>query len=384
MTTIRCPTLVPLSGIALPERYKPTTVSEISVADKPDNTDDSAYDSAHDEERDESGSRGISDTINRYLLGCLINIKYYAKANGTYSIRQKVNGSGSKYFRASASYRRMFFFADMLSKGTVFAIFEQNNNDTELFFRSQQRERLRVGDFVLIQEPEPVKHVMPGSVYKVNTIRPWLLLHRPVLGYTIDAKAPEADKQEFFFLSGVKLLKANGFTPVKATCNGTLCDRQKSIDTMDSEGCGCYCGDTRVPGFVLSTNFEFKVLRQGRPKIRGFRSWRFTLILFRSYPPTSCSLQALDDSIENIRKSGEAIVKHVNENGGWDVMAWYKRGTITDGSARSANANPAEVDQTVSAEKQELHIVYLYPTKTEIIRTNAFKAKQFNPATLDI
>lgn len=111
---------------------------------------------------------------------------------------------------------------------------------------------------------------------------------------------------------------------------------------MDSEGCGCCCSDSQVLGFVLSTNLQFRVWQQGCQTARGFGLWHFALLLFRSCPPTSCSLQALDDSIKNIRKCGSNVVKCINKNSGWDMLAWHKRGTQTDSSARSANANPAE------------------------------------------
>lgn len=412
MTEKTLPQLEGLNGQPIPAKLKPTTISEINIAGRDSNyLDDDQYGETQPPVQDpqdpdpnppqppqeqqptqpggeQQTAAALPDptenTTDRYLIGCLVNVKYHPKSTGTYSIRQKIGASGtSKYLKSSTTYRRMFFWADMLSNGDVFATFEQNNADTNTMFRNGRKENLKIGDFVLFLEPDPVEHIMPGDVYKVNTIRPWIMIKRPTLGYDIPPTPPREGKQEFFFLRNQKV-GIHGFTPVQSVCNGSFCDRQKSISTMEGEGCGCYAVDSRISGFVLAVHVKIVLPSLRTQMIRGFRSWRFTNLLFSSTPPSSGqSLEKLEAKIDDIREKGGEIVNYVNDNGGWDVVGWYKRGVQTDGSASASN-NPPDVDQLVASDKLKVNITYLYPSNLGIKRNSEFKEKQFDVATLDL
>lgn len=345
-----------LNGSLMSQNMTHTTVSNLS-----------AMDPAEDE------------TENVYLLGCLLDIKYHPGGQGTIDFRQTKNSfNARKAARGTCCYRRMFTFADLNTRGKIFCIFELNNNDTTQYFRSQPREQLTIGDIVVIQEPDPITQMIHGSVHKVNTGRPWILVPRPGVN-EVPAQKPELEKQTYFYLKASRI-QATKFIPKQAICNGTLCDRQNEIH---GDCCGCYTHDSRVPGFVLAPNLKIDLeAPMGLQAIPSFRSWRFTKIFFKSIPPTSCSLQQLEDKLDIIRTTARQVIQHVNDNGGWDIVGWYKQGIKSDSSARGPAAS-TQVDQTVASDSQKIHVVYLYPTNTQIFTDQQFKDMLFDPDELE-
>ena len=61
------------------------------------------------------------------------------------------------------------------------------------------------------------------------------------------------------------------------------------------------------------------------------------------------------------------VIGFVNENGGWTVIGWYKRGVITDKSL--LEVPPSNVVSTeVASGLINYHIVQLLPTKKEFVQ----------------
>ena len=58
------------------------------------------------------------------------------------------------------------------------------------------------------------------------------------------------------------------------------------------------------------------------------------------------------------------MINFVNENDGWTVVGWYKRGSMKDRSLIEAsnNNNSSEEDTTVTSGKLNMHIIELLPT----------------------
>ena len=84
------------------------------------------------------------------------------------------------------------------------------------------------------------------------------------------------------------------------------------------------------------------------------------------------------DAYWNIEDAISNLLSHVNENGGWTVTGWYKRGVITDKSllaatsggtnlASSHNSNNERIE--VGAGEVNFHIVKLLPTDQDIIES---------------
>lgn len=287
------PLLEKINGELVESKYTATTTSEINIAGREtnyldtDNPEEGQEDQPAQQPQQQPDQQPPDDntspapapaalpdptenTTNRFLIGRLINVKCHNQGKGSYSIRQRVGSSGGhKFFKSTSTYRRMFFFADMLSSGDVFATFEQNNNDTSTMFHYQRKDSLKIGDYVLLLEPDPVEHVMPGDVYKVTTERHWIMIKPPKLGYDIPPSSPSEGKQQFFFVKNKKV-SVHGFTPVRSVCNSSFCDRQKTINSMEGEGCGCYHSDSRICGFVLLTHVKVNLPVLGTQRMRGF------------------------------------------------------------------------------------------------------------------
>ena len=380
------PQFRPIIG-QIPAGFRQTTISAINVATRDPNylEDESAQGAAAQDPQNAQGQEGnpnlLEDTSGHFLVACVIGLKYHPKQDGVFTIRQRGLGSAPKMQKVNYKYRRMWVCGDMGSNGAVFAVFERNNDDMAMFFDGQPQHELKLGDIILLVEPKPVEYILPGTIYKVEVSRHWILLQRPNLPREIPPKHPHQEKQEFFYVRNVSI-KAMMVVPVRAVCNGSLCDRQRTKAEMANQGCGCISVNSRTPGFVLQANVKVNLGNLGTQTIKDFRSWRFTNHIFRRTPPSSDSsiLNLVDNALADIRACTRNIVDYVNNECGWDIIGWYKRGQQVDGSA-TASGNPNDVDQLVASDTAQLHISYLAPSDYNLKNTQAFQQRQYNPAS---
>ena len=65
------------------------------------------------------------------------------------------------------------------------------------------------------------------------------------------------------------------------------------------------------------------------------------------------------------------VIDYINDNGGFTVSGWYKRGEINDISNE-------ESQNQVESSDIGYHVVSIYPTNNLIISRNEFKSKKFD------
>ena len=74
--------------------------------------------------------------------------------------------------------------------------------------------------------------------------------------------------------------------------------------------------------------------------------------------------------MKEIRNAVKKITKIVNENHGWDIIGWYKRGIIAD----------HESDRKTASDKLLLHIAYMMPHSQAVIADT--QQYRLNPDTM--
>ena len=65
------------------------------------------------------------------------------------------------------------------------------------------------------------------------------------------------------------------------------------------------------------------------------------------------------------------IIEFINNNGGYTVIGWYKRGEIND-------ISNDDIQNDVESGEVGHHIVSIYPTNPDVLKMREFKDNQFD------
>ena len=193
----------------------------------------------------------------------------------------------------------------------------------------------------------------------------------------------QADETKSFVFNEATITVLNT-TPFSTVCGGHFCDKQKceEISNLGAK-CGCYNMNSMRGNMTFGHNIKVKV-----PDLsfvhKNFSSAKFTKLYVYGDLSSAVKVDEFQGSDAMIVLSNRAseTVKHINENGGWTVIGWYRRGTITDrvlmGSLPESNT-PNEVATTSG--NISYHIVRIFPTQP----SNATHvSRQFDVATLNV
>lgn len=208
------------------------------------------------------------------------------------------------------------------------------------------------------------------------------------------------DATVYFSKNGIQIaLHAIELETNTVSCSGRQCDRQR-ISTVNKGNSTCGCAFTeRGPAMVIDGSLELYVPAEFVPQedtigeagiknthtlgdadhdctvkmVDNFRSWRFTNSIIKNADQLDPSRVSRSD----LRKNCKSVVTYVNENGGWDIVGWYKMGTSADASDndRLANRNVSNVTR--------FHISLLRPTNLTLVRSDEYKSHQYNQSNVD-
>ena len=133
----------------------------------------------------------------------------------------------------------------------------------------------------------------------------------------------------------------------------------------------------------LNTVFFFEV---GNDFIQhhDFASNKFSLFYFKQRLPSTVTVNALTMSQEyfDIEDAIGKVVELVNDNGGWTVIGWYKRGVITDKSLLEVPPSNV-VSSEVTAGQINYHIIQLLPSKKSFMDEGSNLNLQLNEKKYD-
>ena len=140
------------------------------------------------------------------------------------------------------------------------------------------------------------------------------------------------------------------------------------------KACGCYAMQSRISRMVLSHDI---VLSEGPLnttiiQMEDFCSIKFDMLFFK-YGFQSNHLQSQFDQTQEYFDISEKIdecIDYINDNEGWTVFGWFKRGNINDQSG-----DKSEDGNDIDSGDVNYHIVHMYPKKLSCLENTEFKAK---------
>jgi hypothetical protein len=256
----------------------------------------------------------------------------------------------------NVTYDRLFFFADLNTPGKCFVILTETVNRSDLAMSFAQQ-NVGIGDVFAIIEPDQVVRCLQADLPLINTSKPLYPLLNFGFESVVPLVVPETGKQRYFYLKNV-LVEMSKVEATKASCSGTLCDRQNFI--IQTGSCGCLYFN-RTCSVVLDMTVTFTTVDTNGYKnqysVPHFRSWRTSKVFIHPTAMTADN-EVFFAHTREIRNVVANIKNNVNQNEGWTIVGWYRKGEMIDASSQSNDAG-----SEITSDNHPIHISYLYPTQ---------------------
>ena len=94
------------------------------------------------------------------------------------------------------------------------------------------------------------------------------------------------------------------------------------------------------------------------------------------------SVQILTEAYFNISTSIDACVEVINENGGFTVIGWYKKGMINDKTLLGHGTGSEDIQ--VQNSEINYHIVEILPTNTDLLRKDSHIGRMLEENKYDV
>eukprot|EP00978_Attheya_sp_CCMP212_P012167 scaffold30234_cov41-Attheya_sp.AAC.3 len=257
----------------------------------------------------------LKNNDGKAIVGILIH------ASHTNNRKDQVFLKGSSKKEATIQNDRTFLFGDVKSPNwQVFIIITQSPKQARRLFGSLDKS---IGDTFIVFEPV-CKNTM-GE----NGELPIIDTHHQIQPFEMDYSNLYTNPQVLSSMScSMKYEVIKGATidiknllVVESSCGGTLCDRQLPQETKHK--CVCF-----QMSHKNSVTIVCNVWVNGTTLVEDHRSLRTTK-MFIDLPETAQYEHYQPYTIE-IRKKVNKIIKHINRYGGFTIVLWRKRGTVTD------------------------------------------------------
>ena len=199
-------------------------------------------------------------------------------------------------------------------------------------------------------------------------------MRRPTIWTEIPIEHSISQNVAKAFLMNDCVLEWHCVTGVKSKCGGLFCDRQRTMELLDStKGCGCYAVTSRRSGIVLMHDIS---ILNTNIRIEEFCSMQFNRLFLDSDIASTVQMNKFDSHNQvmlDLEDSIEASIDYINNNGGFTITGWYRKGKIMDSSNNESTENEIE------SGKVHYHITNIVPTDDHAIQNiTKFQTSMFN------
>ena len=286
--------------------------------------------------------------------------------------------------------------------GKLVYMMEARNQNMNLWTKNiQLRDNgaISIGSFIRVPCPMPIQQYMRCDIPLLTSPLPAILLKTPRMNtHPLNNEIESNTSLGFIYRGAIVTIQFSSF--LKTSCSGLLCDRQRVSDWNGSKGCGCYGMCPNSSSLVAQHAIEVRTVTGGDLFMSDFSSMKFSKLYLKKEIPGSCklySLQLTQASID-LFEAAENCIQLINNNGGFVVVGWYKRGQITDKSLIAArnlnglngggnignNNNNNQEDMYVDSGEISYHIVQVIPTNEDFLDKNSALGMQLEDLKFDV
>ena len=306
----------------------------------------------------------------KVAVGKLLFVKFPQKDKSPmggmrFQIVQTTDNPQRKRILGTRHYAMMLVFADLHNLPNCFAVIHNERKDFKASFRNNPNvEDITIGDVIAFAEPSSHDEMLGNNMTVIRDATNIAVCVRNNNWPVHEVMKSDSDeKQIAFHAPGKKLrcCKAEMLLDQKIKCDSKTCDRQN----VNCPGCFGR-SDTTRPLVMECAVVIFDCPRyekKGYATFEHFRSLQFTKIFFANmWDYSTADRHRIHSDVLSIRTAVNAMVEHVNDNGGWTVTGWHRNGKITE--------NNGEQTQSVCTRG---HIVSIQPTNSAAITSQAFR-----------
>jgi len=257
---------------------------------------------------------------------------------------------------------------------------------------------ISIGAIIRYACPMPIETYMRNGIPIIQSPFPAIILKFPNRIYHLCINKEIEAHTSLGVVYNNTQVSVNFAFPIKTTCSGNLCDHQHVNDWLDKKGCGCYGMSPNSIRLVMQHAVDVQT-SNGMRSMSDFSSSKFSQLYFSGDIPGSCKFYMLQltDAAINMNSALEECVELINENGGFSVVGWYKRGIINDQSLIAArkivnnsinqnshNNNSSNEELQVDAGEISYHFVQIFSSNCDFLDNNAILGQRLNAMKFDI
>ena len=282
---------------------------------------------------------------------------YESRPYSIKNLRKKNSSQGT------SSYSRIFLCMDpnSLHGQTVYLV--QGRGIGEHLWSKNTNLRddgvLSIGTTLALYNPKAITKLLANEIPIIETNSSLLMMERKALvNVAIDNSVPEHNTRGF--IMNHCSIQIKSIEVFETNCIGHFCDKQRCEELARSDKpCGCY--QMRGTGSNLAIVHSLKVKFPVFDEVLGienFSSMKFSYLYLNEYFPQSTKRISFDgtENLDDLYDCIDNVMDFYNNQGGFTVIGWYKRGEINDTSKSEDNV------EKVSSSILGHHIVSVYPT----------------------
>ena len=335
----------------------------------------------------------IRDHVNTYHIGdkvMLQDIKYFTDIKNRNDLEDKAVQliilsckapglspntaktsmyNSNKKILLNKAYHRFFLCADAKNPPHCFALITTSMSQTHQLLANHVDESFLGVSFYLLEpniSTSKMGRYLPVFTCEDNTLLP-LNPSDSSLDKLSRIELPSGTDETFYFLLDNQKIDVSRIrSPTDVSCTGLQCDRQKKKGE-------CVCIQYG-PGFPLVYSFDIcfevdpKAMNGETAHVSTFRSYRTTGVFFRNFAEYS-STTTIERELymqKKRRKQMHMMVGYINNNGGWKIIGWCKKGEVkVEGETEKVENNDVN-----------LNLSYVYPCREKIFETQEFQDLQ--------
>jgi len=300
------------------------------------------------------------DPTERKLPVIILQVrKNNNKLLSTYQSRDSGKTKTSQYAPFHSSYDRLFLFGYRNSpNGRCFAIIRNSSATSKKLCATFTSDSTIVGATGYLLEPRYCNRnlTQDSNLPLLEVEEPFIqhqVLQHLSIPLQVDSMAP--GETFFFQLVGVKLTLQTPYM-CNSDCGGSQCDRLFLPATANQ--CGCFSIKTSsiitLQGMaIVKDNNNNELLKVNH------RSWTFTKLCVAV--TTDATLNSYkQQNLRPLRHHIRDLIQYVNNNDGWNICGWARRGAVHDVSDLKDGVK-TRISEDIAAEDVSPHIVSIVP-----------------------
>ena len=298
-----------------------------------------------------------------------------------YNVKQYRKGNKSTAHETPYTRLMMFKVMNPRECHKLIYVMEAENQNKRLWSHNtalRDNGSITIGRVLRMVKPQPIDNILRDGVPSNVTTEAFVPMKDPdpINMVQIPIKTNiQGDDLEAFSLNKCTVRVVDS-TPEETGCAGFFCDKQRIHEAkLYRQGCGCYCWSDRKNNMVLDHKLRIYHKESGtKIYCSSYTSIRFSS-LYQNRPfSASVRRRELDRTTQffELKKCVDDCIQLINNNGGFTVVGWYKRGMVNDRVILSATEGADErVKRMFSTEvtqvdsgKLHIHPCLITPSNT--------------------